>query len=380
MRVLFWSETFKPYVGGVEVLAAKLLHELKGRGHDLVVVTKRDYDDLPDESDDGGIPVYRFPFYPALAGRDIDQLLHARQKVARLKRAFKPHLVHINCVGFSAVLHLQTATAHPAPMLVTLHQASEDRFIQPNTVLGSILRSADWVAACSSAVLNETRRQLPSIIPHSALIQNSLAMPAWPVEPLPFESPCLLFLGRTVRDKGLDVALTALTELVARRPDLQLVIAGDGLARADLERQTVELGLTKSVDFVGWVGPWDVPALINRCTLVVMPSRTEAFGLAALQAAQMARPVVATRVGGLPEIVVHGETGLLVEKEDSRALAEAITFLLDHPQTAVQMGEAARRRAQEVFNWERYVDAYDCLYQKLDSSVSRSVFHRHAQA
>jgi glycogen(starch) synthase len=79
----------------------------------------------------------------------------------------------------------------------------------------------------------------------------------------------------------------------------------------------------------------------------------------------MARPIVATRVGGLPEVVVHGETGLLVESENSDALAEAILFLLNHPDTARKLGGAARDRAQIVFNWERHVDAYDALYQKL---------------
>ena len=79
----------------------------------------------------------------------------------------------------------------------------------------------------------------------------------------------------------------------------------------------------------------------------------------------MARPVVATRVGGLPEVIVNEETGLLVENEDSNALAEAVGFILDHPESAARMGQAARSRAQELFRWERYVNAYDALYQRL---------------
>jgi len=85
----------------------------------------------------------------------------------------------------------------------------------------------------------------------------------------------------------------------------------------------------------------------------------------ALEAALMARPVVATRVGGLLEVVVHQQTGLLVEQEDSHGLAEAIASLLDHPETATEMGQAARQRAQKVFSWKQCVDAYDALYQKL---------------
>ena len=79
----------------------------------------------------------------------------------------------------------------------------------------------------------------------------------------------------------------------------------------------------------------------------------------------MARPIVGTQVGGLPEVVVPQEAGLLVEPEDSAGLAEAIAFLLEHPRTAVEMGQAGRRRVQEVFNWQRCVDRYDELYKQL---------------
>jgi glycosyltransferase involved in cell wall biosynthesis len=79
----------------------------------------------------------------------------------------------------------------------------------------------------------------------------------------------------------------------------------------------------------------------------------------------MARPIVATRSGGLPEVVVHGETGILVEQENGQALAEATARLLEQPETARRLGAAGRRRAREVLNWERHVAAYDALYRRL---------------
>jgi glycogen(starch) synthase len=175
----------------------------------------------------------------------------------------------------------------------------------------------------------------------------------------------LLCLGRLAPEKGFDLALTALASLIERFPHIRLVIAGDGPARTDLEQQAAKLGLAHVVDFIGWVAPDKVPALLNTATVVVMPSWREGLPLVALEAALMARPVVATRVGGLPEVVVHGQTGLLIEKEDSDGLAKAIAFLLEHPETATQMGQAAQQRAQEVFNSEQCVNAYDALYQKL---------------
>jgi glycogen(starch) synthase len=129
------------------------------------------------------------------------------------------------------------------------------------------------------------------------------------------------------------------------------------------------LGLMHSVEFVGWVPPEKVPALLNTATLVIMPSHREGLPSVALEAALMARPVVAARVGGLPEIVLHQKTGLLVDDEDHEALTEAMLLLLNHPRTATAFGDAARRRVQEVFSFERYVDAYDNLYQKISGQA-----------
>lgn len=366
MRVLFWPETFRQYVSGGELIAAELVSTLRRRGHELIVVTRKDTDDLPDEAVCDGLPVYRFPFWTALATGDVDRLPRIHRRVRELRRAFKPDLAHLFCAGPSALFHQQTAGAHPAPLLVSLQQGEGDASFRPGTVLGSTLRSADWVTACSRAVLGETRRQVPEIVPHSSVIWNSLELPGLAPEPLPIGTPRVLCLGRMVPEKGFDVALAAFAQARRGRPDVRLVIAGDGPARAGLERLAEELGIADAVEFLGWVAPAEVSALINRSTMVVVPSRwKEPFGVVAVQAAQMARPVVATRIGGLPEIVVHGATGLLFECEDSTALARAIERLLEQPDMATRMGQAGRARALELFSWESHVDAYEALYREL---------------
>jgi glycosyltransferase involved in cell wall biosynthesis len=104
-----------------------------------------------------------------------------------------------------------------------------------------------------------------------------------------------------------------------------------------------------------------------------MPSRRERLPLVALEAALMARPVASTRVGGLPEVVLHQKTGLLVPQGDTEALADALLFLLKHPEIATAFGKAARRQVQEVFNFEGYVNAYDELYRKITSAPRGAV-------
>ena len=180
-------------------------------------------------------------------------------------------------------------------------------------------------------------------------------------------------LGRVVRDKGFDLALAAFAELAPRFPKARLVVAGDGPARPELEAQAQALGVADAVEFPGWVAPERVSELMNSATLVVMPSRwDEPFGLVAVEAALMARPVVASRVGGLAEAVADGETGLLVDKEDPAALARAVAHLLEDPGKAERMGQAARRRARELFGFERQVDAYDGLYQRLAEEATHA--------
>jgi glycosyltransferase involved in cell wall biosynthesis len=154
--------------------------------------------------------------------------------------------------------------------------------------------------------------------------------------------------------------------MIAHRfPRARLIVAGDGPARSDLEQQARDLHISRAVEFVGWIAPDQVPSLINDSTMLLMPSRDDSLPLVALEAAWMARPVVAARVGGLPEVVVDQQTGLLFESEDIGGLANAVSFLLENPEAAKKMGQAARDRVQTVFSWEKHVNAYDALYQKL---------------
>jgi glycogen(starch) synthase len=362
MRVLFWSSVFWPKIGGVEVHAAKLLPALKARGYEYLVLTIKTHSDQPESDEYQGIPIHRLSFWQRDNYTQIDALVQIRQKVAALKRSFAPDLIHINAVDIGNFFHLLTANVVPAPVLVTLHGEWLPR---QNGVVKQTLSAADWVAGCSQAVLDKGRELAPDIISRSSVILNGLEAPPLLPKPLPFEPPRLLCLGRLSPEKGFDLALTAFAAVVRQFHQARLAIAGDGPSRLELEQQAGELGIAHCVDFLGWVVPEDVPALINVSTIVLMPSRQESLPLVALEAALMGRPLVATRVGGLPEVVAHEQTGLLVNTEDSRALADAVELLLHRPAVAIQMGLNARSRAQQLFSWQKHLDGYDALYKKL---------------
>ena len=364
MRVLFSSELFWPHIGGAEIFATKLLPALQTRGHELMVVTRQDSETLLAEDSYQGIPVLRFPFWSAIAGRNVERVAEIRQQLVKLKKSYRPDLVHIHGMGAHVLFHQETTASRPTPLLVTLTNVFEGQ-VGAAGIVSRVLRLSSWLTCKAGAVLDQARQLVPEIIGRSSVIHNGLELSPLLPEPLPNKAPRILCLGRLAPQKGFDLALTAFASISKRFPHIRLVIAGDGPGRKSLEQQAARLGLVSAIDFLGWVTPDRVPALINTASMVVMPSRWEGLPSVALQAASMARPLVATRVGGLPEIVEHQRTGLLVEPEDPGSLAKAMTFLLEHPETAGKLGAAGRSRVREVFSWGSCVDAYDALYRQL---------------
>jgi len=209
------------------------------------------------------------------------------------------------------------------------------------------------------------------ITARSSVIYNGLEPPAVLPTPLRWEPPLLLCLGRLVPEKGFDVAIVGLASLRERFPGIRMVIAGDGPSRADLEHLAESVGVAEAIEFVGWVAPDGVPDLINKASVVVVPSRwAEPFGLVALEAALMERPVVAARVGGLPEVVLDGVTGLLFPRDDAQGLAAAVGTLLGEPRRTADFGRAARARAEETFSLLRAADEYEAMYHQLTRRVA----------
>ena len=366
LRILFWTEQFWPYIGGIQVLSARLVLALRARGHQPLVVTSHATMDLPDVDRYEGVDIHRFRFREPLDQKNIPAMMTVRRRLADLRERFAPDLAHLNFAGPSAYYHLATAGVRPCPWLVTVHQPLPGSAAGRESVMGRMLREADWVTAVSGSVLANLRSLVPELAARSSVTYNGLEAPAVSPEPLRWDPPVLLCLGRLVPEKGFDTAIQAMAPLRQRFPDVRMVIAGDGPARADLERLAAAVGVADAVEFTGWVAPEAVPSLMNRATVVVVPSRwEEPFGLVALEAALMARPVVAARVGGLQEVVREGITGLTFPREDAGALAAAVGELFRQPGRALELGRAARAGAEHAFSLRRVTDEYEALYRRL---------------
>jgi glycosyltransferase involved in cell wall biosynthesis len=173
-----------------------------------------------------------------------------------------------------------------------------------------------------------------------------------PEVPLPNNARVLLCVSRLEEQKGVDVAVRALARVREVEPRAVLVVLGEGPERAKLAGEGVYLP--------GRVG--DVAAWYRRAELLVHPARWEGFGLAVLEAMLAGRSVVASRVSSIPELVVDGETGLLVPPDDADALAEALLSVLGDPARAAAMGEAGLARARLEFSVATMAERTAAIY------------------
>jgi glycosyltransferase involved in cell wall biosynthesis len=277
----------------------------------------------------------------------------------------RPDLAFIFSSGYGEFFHHVTQGGQPMPLVVGLHDCFGERSFKPEATVGRNLRTADWVTACSAAVLRTALHYLPALTAISSVIHNALPDPDGAIDTVAPTRFHLAFAGRLVRQKGVDILLAAMALLAGRFPSLRLSIAGEGDERPALEAEAARLGLAGRIDFVGRLAHDAIYPFLARADLVVVPSRIEPFGLVALEAAQVGRAVVASAVDGLPEVIAHGESGLLVAPEDPPALADAIAVLLDDPARARPLGAAARQRAAVLFAWDNYVGAHERLFETI---------------
>jgi glycogen synthase len=361
MRILHFADSYLPRVGGIETLVRELCRAQSARGHYVAVATGA----LPGHGRDDvidGVAVFRRPAEDQELVRDPRLLVRFVENAATIKRRFRPDIVHVHGWQLSAWLNILSGTPMPHATLVTLHGSLK----LPHAVQERVLAEAEIVTAVSASLRNEFAEIFPTHAKSIRILYNGVAAPALQPNPLVFRPPTALCYGRLVGQKGFDIALRAFANI----PDLRIIVAGDGNARSSLEQLADKLGLSDRIQFRGFVAPGQVPRMINEATFVVMPSRwSEPFGLVAVESALMGRPIVASRIGGIPEVVDEKETGLLVPVEDPTALAAAVTTLLRDPARTQKMGAQARERALRRFSIERCADEFEELYGKACQNV-----------
>jgi glycosyltransferase involved in cell wall biosynthesis len=174
-------------------------------------------------------------------------------------------------------------------------------------------------------------------------------------------------VGRLEPEKGHELVLRAMPEILRRSSaPVSLHIIGEGSRRPALMEAIEAHGLSSNVVFAGYVH--DVRARLAQLDLVVSASTREGLGIALIEAMAMGLPVVASRIGGIPEVVEDGVTGILFRSGDAKALAEAVLDILGDKERARHMGAAARRSVEERFNLDRTLEVLEAIYagEKVD--------------
>ncbi|HWI61032.1 MAG TPA: glycosyltransferase family 4 protein [Symbiobacteriaceae bacterium] len=302
-----------------------------------------------------GLPVFLYP------GANTSFSWQALRSLTTHMRTWRPQVAHTH----GSLAGRVAAALGGARIVYTKHglAAAEEQAIQVRGAgrlakKAAVALFADRIVAVSEAVKR-------SLVAQGAdpgrvrVIPGGVDLSAFGA-PAPLVPGVLSALGRLQTEKGFDVLLRAMAEL---KGEARLLLGGEGLLEAELPRLAAELGVADIVEFRGFVT--DVPRFMAASGLFVLSSRSEGLGLVLVEAMAAGRPVVATRVGGVPEVVVDGETGLLVPPEDPGALAAAARRLLSDPALAARMGEAGRRRAQVVFSAGRMAELTAALYEEL---------------
>jgi len=258
--------------------------------------------------------------------------------------------------------------------IVTTFYGVELRWVKTKMAfLKSFLRwgigFSDKVTAISSYTAREVRELVPDdevaveVIPYTITVTAKLNQESQ-AKPL---LPLVLYVGRLVERKGVEYLIRAFAEVVREVPS-ELVIVGKGPEDERLHQLTEKLNLVQKVHFKGWVSQDELEQLYNQCNVFVLPAiidskgDTEGLGVVLLEAMSYMKPVVASNLGGITDIVKDRETGLLVNEKDPHGLSEAIKSLLSDPSLAASLAKRGYEHVQKQFSWERILSQWTALY------------------
>ncbi len=292
--------------------------------------------------------------------------LTSASAAAREIATFQPDLLHIHYITGFGVWGLW---AKKQPTLVSVWGADIVDF--PNTWLRRsyikrVLGKATHITATSQFLKDTVIKLLPTGAEKISVIPFGVTIPPEIVSP-PQPKPIKLCSIKAHRPKyGIEVLLHAFAEALQTTPDITLTIAGEGDNTPQLKALAQKLGIQDKVTFPGFIPHDNIYAFLREHHIMVMPSICEeAFGVAAVEAAACGRPVIATHVGGVPEVVKHDTTGLLVPPHDSHLLADAIIKLVQNTSLREKMGIAGYHLVKALYQWRDAVDAMSSLYERL---------------
>jgi glycosyltransferase involved in cell wall biosynthesis len=361
MRIAIIVNLFPPkWIGGTEIATEYMAEHLARRGHEVHIITSLD-DDLSEESFEKGFHIHRLP---VIQIRTIGLIFFWADLYRTIKK-LDPDLVHSQSLIF-AVPALISKKVLKIPYVVWgqgLDVYFRNWFMQ--LVSWTIIKNADSVIALTKdmkRVLQEIYSRDIEVVPNGIDIEDYQNRPYEHER----ESPeaRIVFVGRLDPVKNLPSLLRAMKIVCEVLPDAKLIIVGDGEEREDLESLSDSLGIRDRVDFVGRTPHENIPDYLSQADIFVLPSVSEGFPVVILEAMACGLPIVATRVGGVPDIIEDGVNGCLVESGDFLGLAKKILFLLKNPLLKNLLSKNNRIKVQG-YTWKNVVDHLERIYREI---------------
>ncbi|MDO8621780.1 MAG: glycosyltransferase [bacterium] len=344
-------------IGGAEQLVLDVCRRLDRKRFNCTVVAIVAGGPMRAEFHEAGIAT-------EVVGKPSKLGVGAIRKLTEFLRVERPDIVHTHLFGGDTWGRIAAFRAGVPHVVSTEHNINHDEGFVKRLVKRRLAARTERIIGVSDAVRNYSIRidRTPPgkimVIPNGVDLERFRPQPRHEGGRIRFMS-----VGRLVPQKGHDVLLDALAVLRDTLSSASLTIVGDGPLRPHLEAQARTYHIQDRIQFLGFRR--DLPDLYARADIVVLPSRWEGFGMAAIEASACGLPVVASAVGGLREAVIDQETGVLVPPEEPKLLAEAMRDLaIDRPRQAL-LGHAGRRHVERNFDINRVTQRYAELYESL---------------
>lgn len=389
MKILVAASTFPRWTGDtVPAFVHALSAGLAAIGHEVHVLAPHAPGAATSEAMDG-MRVHRFRYAPAAieslcyGGGILDNLKSKRANwlavpgffaseyfaLNRLARRERFDVVHAHwAVPQGIVTSLPRPFAH-CPTVLSAH-GSDILAARGPVFTGLVRRAVRTADACTanSALMQREILELTGV--SATVIPMGVNLKSFSNGRVRAgqDSGCvqrLLFVGRLVEKKGLHVLIESLAEIATAVPGVTLTVVGDGPERAHLARRAKELRVDHRIQFAGAVSNSSLPPYYHDADLFIAPSLAEGLGVVLLEAAASKLPIVASNVGGIPDIVENGITGLLVPPGDSAELARAVIRMVRDRELRHSTARAAHAKVESRFSWDAVVARFDDLFHEL---------------
>lgn len=366
LKILMVTEWHPLTIGGVQRHVYELSVKLIERGFEVVILTKSNNKKLNTNQDTPPIIEIESitPFQSILTPPNLSRLKEIITK-------YSPDIIHAHhAFTPTPLLTLHVADKIGIPKILTNHSIAGNSTTSILTLMSRkglmflkyFISKADRIISVSKCAATFIENLLDNDI-ESIVIPNGVNIERFHPSKNEANEPTVLFVGRLVHRKGAHILVKAFSNVVKEIPEAKLIIVGEGYMKPLLQIRAKQLKLEENIQFLGRISEEELLKTYQKSRIVVIPSLyRESFGIVALEAMATGKPIIATKVGGLPEIIRDEENGFLIPPGNHRILAEKIILLLSDEKLARRMGLIGRKIAVEKYSWnviaERIINVY----------------------